>query len=283
VFGMYLDFFTKDKEFPFYIQRGEHDAPLFMHNHVDFSELTAVLDGTALHCVNDEVYFIKRGDVFVISGDTGHGYRNPNNLKIYNVMFRADKLFDADSDIHNSPGFKELFAGNPTDNGFQSRLTLAHNVFEKFEALLKEMLREHDKKESSWKTALKSNFMLAAVMLSRAYSFPADDSKINTVNIDAAVAYIENHYTEQISISELASMSYISERHFARMFKQIYKVTPVSYIFELRMQRACMLLKNTVWSISKISSVCGFNGANYFTRQFRSLFGVTPSEYRIKK
>jgi AraC-like DNA-binding protein len=282
MFEMRLDFFTQDKKFPFFIQSGKHDSAMFTHTHADFSELTAVIGGTAMHCVNDEVYFIKRGDVFVINGGSGHGYRSPNNLKIYNVMFRADKLLDTDSDMYKLTGFKELFSVNAKNKKFQSRLTLSHNAFEKFCALLKEMCQEYERKEKGWKTALKADFILSALMLSRAYSVPAGDSKVYANNLDAAITFIENNYTRQISISELASMSNSSERHFARVFRQTYKVTPGNYILELRMQRARVLLKNTALGISEISSDCGFNDSNYFTRQFHQLFGVTPREYRLK-
>lgn len=283
MFGMYLDFFTKDKEFPFYIQRGQHDTALFTHTHFDFSELTVVLDGTALHCVDNEVYFIKHGDVFVINGGIEHGYRSPNNLKICNIMFRTDKIFNADSDICRSIEFKRLFVPESCSaNGFQSRLTLPHESFEKINTLLSEMLCEFERKENGWKTLVEANFTAVVVMFSRVYSLPSNDSKVNIINIDKAVSYIEKNYVKQISISELASMSYLSERHFARVFKQIYKVTPGSYILELRMQRACILLKNTSLNVSEIALQCGFNNGNYFTRQFYKSFFITPQKYRIK-
>lgn len=58
---MYLQYFTAQKDFPFYIQYGHHDENMFLHNHADFSELVFVLGGHATHIVNDEEYPIQKG------------------------------------------------------------------------------------------------------------------------------------------------------------------------------------------------------------------------------
>ena len=55
---MYLNAFTQNTNFPFFIQYGHHDDSMFLHTHADFSELTIVLSGTAIHVVNNEKYFI---------------------------------------------------------------------------------------------------------------------------------------------------------------------------------------------------------------------------------
>ena len=61
---MYLGYFTKDEEFPFFIQYGYHETPLDFHKHTDFLELVIVLSGSAMHHVNnDDAYFIKKGDI----------------------------------------------------------------------------------------------------------------------------------------------------------------------------------------------------------------------------
>ena len=61
--NMWLNYFTKDDSFPFFIQYGGHEDTMFIHGHEDFSELVVVMDGTAEHIVENERFRIKKGDV----------------------------------------------------------------------------------------------------------------------------------------------------------------------------------------------------------------------------
>ena len=63
---MILRDFARDNDFPFFIQIGDQHGDFFMHTHKDFCELVVVVQGSALHLVEDEVYPVKQGDVFVI-------------------------------------------------------------------------------------------------------------------------------------------------------------------------------------------------------------------------
>ena len=63
---MYLHYFTQDASFTFYIQYGYHEEDVEMHLHADFSELVIVINGTAMHHVNNEAFFIKKGGCLCI-------------------------------------------------------------------------------------------------------------------------------------------------------------------------------------------------------------------------
>jgi AraC-like DNA-binding protein len=114
----------------------------------------------------------------------------------------------------------------------------------------------------------------------RAYSLPSVTEKSDIINIAKSVSYIETHYTDAITIEELAAMSNLSPRHFTRIFRETYQTTPGNYIIALRMQYACLQLKNTPLNITEIALQSGFNNSNYFTRQFHKYFHITPKQYR---
>ena len=100
---MHLQYFTAQKDFPFYIQYGHHDENMFLHNHADFSELVFVLGGHATHIVNDEEYPIQKGDVFVINENTSHAYKDPRHFRICNIMFQPDYFLKNFGDIKSLP------------------------------------------------------------------------------------------------------------------------------------------------------------------------------------
>ena len=85
--------FTGQSEYPFFIQYGSHEDSLDMHIHEDFFELTVVLDGTAMHVINGEQYFIKKGDVFGVNHSITHAFAECRNFKICNIMFRPETFF----------------------------------------------------------------------------------------------------------------------------------------------------------------------------------------------
>ncbi|MNE99083.1 HTH-type transcriptional activator RhaS [compost metagenome] len=95
-----------------------------------------------------------------------------------------------------------------------------------------------------------------------------------------AISYIEDHYSEQITLEEIAVKSDISVRHLNRIFRAYYQTTPIAYIQRLRLEQACTQLKLTNRSITEISYLCGFNDSNYLTRQFKKTYGMSPKAFR---
>jgi AraC-like DNA-binding protein len=280
---MSLGNFTKDTNYPFFIQYGFHDSDLYMHTHADFSELVIVINGTAMHKVDNESYFVKKGDVFVISDNTSHGYEKTNDFRICNIMYRPERLLSSDYDVRKLAGFHALFVIEPyltMERSFQSRLKLSLADFDQVNSIIACMVQEYDKKTDGWKTMINSRFMMLVVLLSRAYSLPSYDIKSDIINIAKSVSYMESNYKDHISIDQLAAQSNLSTRHFTRIFRATYQTTPSNYILTLRMQHACLLLKNTSMNISEIAFQSGFNDSNYFTRQFGNLFHIAPTQYR---
>ncbi|SHH89717.1 AraC-type DNA-binding protein [Clostridium grantii DSM 8605] len=92
--------------------------------------------------------------------------------------------------------------------------------------------------------------------------------------------YLEEHFTESISIPVLASHFHVSEDYFYKLFKKITGQTPIKYILQLKIQYAKQLLKTTDISISDIGFQIGFESTSYFSKTFKKLTGFTPMTYR---
>ncbi len=278
----YLNNFTNSKDFPFFIQYGHHEEDLFVHTHADFNELTIVLSGTATHIVNNEKYTIKKGDMFVVGDQITHGYENPNDFKICNVMYRLNNLLQSDIDITKSAGFHALFVIEPylnRDSKYKNKLQLSPTRFELVNTMIADMINEFCVRQEGWKTSLYANFLNLVVQLSRAYNINTESEDV-ILNLALPIAYISNHFMEPISMEELAKMAHMSVRHFSRIFRNVYNLSPNHYIIQYRLQHASNLLKNSDLTISDVSSQCGFNDSTYFTRQFKRFTGFTPRHYR---
>ncbi len=288
--SMELRYFTTNENFPFFIQHGMHDKDFFLHNHKDFTELVIVLEGSATHNVNDEKYHISCGDVFVIGGDTVHGYTDLKDFHIYNIMFKPEAINFSQYDITKSVGFHALFLVEPYFNknhGFKNKLKLSPSDFLSIKALSDRILSEYCAEKEGRETIVNALFLSLVVELSRLYSDTDKHSdksvKNDIINIAKTASYIETHFSHDITVSSLAALIHYSERHFARLFKETYGMTPVDYILSIRLKNACAMLSDTNLSISEIALQSGYSDNNYFSRVFKKKIGVTPSQFRSIK
>lgn len=94
-----------------------------------------------------------------------------------------------------------------------------------------------------------------------------------------AIEYLQQHLAEEISIEHLARLSCMSLSTFERKFKLHFSLTPKQYILHMKVHEACRLLPGGQ-SIARVALETGFGGQSYFTKQFRSVVGITPKQYQ---
>ena len=92
--------------------------------------------------------------------------------------------------------------------------------------------------------------------------------------------YLEDHFREHITVDEVADRFFINKHYLGRIFKQQYGMTLNSYIIYLRVVHAKYLLRFSDMTMDRIAVDCGINDANYFSRMFKNVEGMTPSEFR---
>ncbi|MDR6551986.1 AraC family transcriptional regulator [Paenibacillus qinlingensis] len=97
--------------------------------------------------------------------------------------------------------------------------------------------------------------------------------------IGQAIRYLELQYTQAVSIEHLARNLGYHRTYLCKMFKQSTGLSPMQYLFNIRMERAKQLLR-TAMTIDQIASSVGFNDALYFSKQFHKWSGSAPSVYR---
>ncbi len=102
----------------------------------------------------------------------------------------------------------------------------------------------------------------------------------DTKPLNQAYMYMNSHFTEEVSISELAQQVNFSVVHFINLFKKEYQLTPKQYMIQLRMKKAFHLLEHTSFSVSEIAAMCGYEDVLYFSRHFKGFTGVSPRMFR---
>ena len=92
--------------------------------------------------------------------------------------------------------------------------------------------------------------------------------------------YIQQHFSDSITVGSLAQMGHMSESNFTRTFKRETGLTPIEYLIEIRIEKSKKLLQNKAISITEIAAACGFGSSAHFAAAFKRLLSITPSEYR---
>ncbi len=105
-------------------------------------------------------------------------------------------------------------------------------------------------------------------------------NRLQEQRVKQILSFIHTHYSEHISIDDMARFATISRTECFRCFQAFLEKLPVEYLTEYRLSMAAMLLANTDPSLADISLSCGFSSPSYFGKLFREQSGVIPKQYR---
>lgn len=115
-------------------------------------------------------------------------------------------------------------------------------------------------------------------------SFPKSESTRiqmqNQIRLQKMLTYIYEHYTQTVTLKDIASAAHISRSEAGRCFHTYMGCSPIDALIQYRLQAARRLLNESDLSLQEISFACGFNSANYFSRKFKEIYGCAPSKDR---
>ena len=96
-------------------------------------------------------------------------------------------------------------------------------------------------------------------------------------------SYIDQNLNKKITLPELSKQLHCSTVTITEHFKRKYGLTVMEYVLQQRMKTAKKLLEYDVYNINDISNLCGFKDVEYFSRQFKKIYGISPSYWKKQK
>ena len=105
-------------------------------------------------------------------------------------------------------------------------------------------------------------------------------SKVRDFYIKEALAYIDNNYMRDISIEDIAESSGLNRSYFGKIFRESVGKTPQEFLINYRMIKAAQLLRLTNYPIHEIGNAVGYPNQLHFSRAFKSVYGVSPRNWR---
>jgi DNA-binding LacI/PurR family transcriptional regulator/AraC-like DNA-binding protein len=107
-----------------------------------------------------------------------------------------------------------------------------------------------------------------------------DTEGLHDIRIQRAIAFIHDHYNDQISLEDVAGEAYISANYLSTVFKQMVGKGFSDYLTSIRINKSLALLKNPHLRIGEIARLIGYPNVQYFIQLFKKETGCTPSKYR---
>ncbi len=108
----------------------------------------------------------------------------------------------------------------------------------------------------------------------------SDQPRLNVDLIEKIIKYIENHFTENITLRSIADEYNYSYHYLSNFFNANVGINFKRFLNEYRINNACFLLRDTDKSITETAQQSGYDNLRSFNREFLSIMGYSPSDYR---
>jgi transcriptional regulator GlxA family with amidase domain len=99
--------------------------------------------------------------------------------------------------------------------------------------------------------------------------------------IELTITFMREHLNQPLPVAQLASLANMSPSYYTALFKRRTGCAPIDYFIQLRMRHARDLLMTTALNVKEVAAALGYEDPFYFSRVFKSVNRVAPSDYRV--
>ena len=141
-------------------------------------------------------------------------------------------------------------------------------------------LQSHPDTEFQTRNLLSEIWLLLLEVIRNTDSSSFQGGSKNQDRILTMIAFIQENYTQKLTLEDIADSAAVSTRECLRCFQSSIHQSPMDYLISYRIQVAKKMLETTDHSITEIALRCGFNSNSYFTKIFHRTYGKTPNAFR---
>ena len=248
------------------------------HWHKDF-EIIRIISGEFRAYLNNVPYTLTKGDIIFVQCGTLHR-GEPDNCIYECIVLDLNLLRKKQNDTVSS------FI-TPVINGRLGINRILNNNDDLIYAVANALFSAMKTKEGFYELEVVSLLLKLFSLFYKENSFFEIKKNQNTSkqaqNIIKLIDWIEENYTEIITLEKLSEVSGLNPKYICRIFKEYTSKTPINYINEKRIEAACHEMTMNGSSVTKAAYDCGFNDLSYFSKIFKTHKGITPKEYKKSK
>ena len=247
-----------------YFDRNECADDSNFHNPVhyhDLFEIYYIIEGSCLYFIDHHSYRLQAGDLVLIPEGVIHNtvYQNTGHSRLL---------------INCAPRFIPA-AARPKGYLYRN-LEIADEV----RRLMEAVEAEYNAADRFSEDAVSCYLRLLFFLLAR-HPNHFDSAEERSSAVTRAAEWLQQHFTEDVTLPELAAQVAVSPEHLCRLFKKETGFGFREYLGLLRLQKAEQLLKESrAATVAEVASLCGFADSNYFSVKFKELYGVSPKAFQ---
>lgn len=259
------------------------NVPIHWHN--DF-EINLIREGEAVFQVYQKSYRVRTGEGFLLNRNVPHSCSSPGNehVRYSTILVRPDFLYgDFGSDVERKC-FQPFLQNSAIPciylTGFDEN---GKEILQK----LNQVEEAFDRKRFCYELKIKGLLCEAFAMI--LYGHRQELTKFVPANLqelerlEKMLNYLNMHFTEVISLQDLADQVHLSREVCCRLFKKMTGKTITGYLEEYRVNKSFSLVQSGQYSMIQITEMVGFSNPSRFASAFRKRFGCNPGEYNSVK
>ncbi len=250
------------------------------HSHISF-EITMVDNGSGIYTTREAAYPMEPGDLFIFSSNEYHCITEvgQKGLGLTNLHFEPRYLW---GDLNHSFSEENLNLCFFHSKSFQNRIPAAQST--DLRRAMEEIRRELTGRGPEYPLAVRSQLNLLLIRLVREFHYldPSAPHRVNPRNLQQILTYIDEHFTERLTLEELSALAGMSPNYFSSYFKKLSGIHLWDYISSKRVDLAARMIRDqeNEKNMLEIATLTGFNNTANFNKIFKRITGMTPSEYR---
>lgn len=242
-----------------------------------------VTEGSVLLACGNCKYILSEGDIFFVNSNVLHFMGNgdpPQKSSFKSVVFHGSIVGGGESSVFhkkyllpilNNSNLRELTI-RPGDIYHGKFMKILTNVWDSVSA-------ETPGYEIIVRNELSDIFRILIHMPENNIIIPSENNFVQENRVQIILEHIHSHYSENLTLDELAGTISVSKSEALRCFKNIVGQSPIKYLKNYRLKAAAYMIKNTSYSIGTICERCGFSDNSYFSKSFKEMYRCTPREY----
>lgn len=259
------------------------NVPIHWHNDL---EINLIREGEAVFQVYQKSYRVRTGEGFLLNRNVPHSCSSPGNehVRYSTILVRPDFLYgDFGSDVERKC-FQPFLQNSAIPciylTGFDEN---GKEILQK----LNQVEEAFDRKRFCYELKIKGLLCEAFAMI--LYGHRQDLTKFVPANLqelerlEKMLNYLNMHFTEVISLQDLADQVHLSREVCCRLFKKMTGKTITGYLEEYRVNKSFSLVQSGQYSMTQITEMVGFSNPSRFASAFRKRFGCNPGEYNSVK
>lgn len=257
----------------------EPDKRDFFHHYHSRFEIALVLSGSGIYTTPTGVFPMEPGDIFVFSQNEWHCITEifQDGMEIINLHFEPRYLLGNSNDSLSMKHAGFCFSHS---DSFQNRIPADTAQF--IAQTILNIERELREQSEEYALCVKSHLNFLLISLIRNHNYCTNLPSHGTSKILKSLNYIDEHFTEQINLKDIADIVGLTPTYYSMLFKKFCNVSLWHYITAKRIEKAIHMILDDDYNgnILDIAMTCGFNNTANFNKAFKKQTGMTPSQYK---